>query len=71
MYRNYRHALKRIKADTPKLAAISEKLNIRSTDYATYLNAEREYLASLKTEPAEVAHTLNYMEALQRLHDAR
>jgi hypothetical protein len=69
IYQNYRHALKRIKNDTPKLAALSVELNASAADYEAYLVAKREHLESLKTEPEEVLRTVKYMEALKKLEE--
>jgi hypothetical protein len=67
IYQNYRQALNRIRDNTPKLEALSVQLNADASDYEAYLNAEREYLESLKTEPEDVLRTVKYMEALSKL----
>jgi hypothetical protein len=43
------------------------QLKTDANDYEAYLNSEREYLESLKTEPEEVLRTVKYMEALSKL----
>jgi hypothetical protein len=67
LYQNYRHALKRIREDNPKLEALSAQLKANAADYEAYLDSEREYLKSLKTEPEDVLRTVKYMESLSKL----
>ena len=71
LYRNYRHALNRIRHDTPKLQALSAQLKAGASDYEAYLDAEREYFKSRKIEPEDVLRTVKYMEALTKLQEAQ
>jgi len=69
IYQNYRHALDRIRSDTPKLHALSAKLKTTPTDYKAYLDSERQYLESLKSEPEDVLRTVKYIESLTKLQE--
>jgi len=68
---NYRQALDRIQTDGAKLAALSQKLGTSAADYEGDLIAEREYLQDLKTEPASVQATVDYMEVLMKAYSAK
>ena len=53
IYQNYRQALEIIQIDSPRLAELSQKLGASKDDYEKYLKQERDYLASLRSEPAD------------------
>jgi hypothetical protein len=67
IYQNYRQALEIIQIDSPRLAELSKKLGIGKDDYENYLKNERDYLASLRSEPAEEQAQMEYMELLFEL----
>ena len=49
----------------------ARELGIGPSDYEAYLEQERVYLRSLMAEPPEVVLKVQYMDALQKLEDAR
>ena len=67
IYHNYRQALEIIEINSPLLAELSIKLGVAEDDYENYLNNERDYLASLRSEPAEEQAQAEYMELLFEL----
>ena len=67
IYQNYRQALEIIQIDSPHLAELSNKLGVGKDDYENYLQSERDYLASLHSEPAEEQAQAEYMELLFEL----
>ena len=67
IYQNYRQALEIIQIDSPHLAELSNKLGVGKDDYENYLQSERDYLASLRSEPAEEQAQAEYMELLFEL----
>lgn len=67
IYQNYRQALEIIQIDSPHLAELSNKLGLGGDDYENYLKNERDYLASLRSEPAEEQAQAEYMELLFEL----
>lgn len=71
IYQNYRQALEIIQIDSPHLAELSNKLGIGEDDYEKYLKNEQDYLASLRTEPAEEQAQGEYMELLFELDTAK
>ncbi|KAI0363427.1 hypothetical protein BV20DRAFT_931127, partial [Pilatotrama ljubarskyi] len=71
IFNNYRQALQIIEEGTRALAVYSVELGTSDVDYERYLVEEGEYLQSLKSEPPELAHKLEYMEALDNLEKAR
>ncbi|KAF9486113.1 hypothetical protein BDN70DRAFT_235965 [Pholiota conissans] len=71
IYQNYRQALEKIASDSQHLAALEQRLHTTEADYEHYLQAERDHLMSLKTEPKEVQEAVDYMELLQELVAAR
>ncbi|KAF8205106.1 hypothetical protein BJ912DRAFT_1018326 [Pholiota molesta] len=71
IFENYRQALDKIHSDSHQLAALARQLNTTDADYEKYLQAEREYLQSLKTEPKEVQQAVDYMEVLAKLTSAK
>ena len=67
IYQNYRQALEIIQIDSPRLAELSVQLGVGEQDYENYLINERNYLASLQSEPAEEQAQAEYMELLFEL----
>ena len=67
IFQNYRQALEIIQIDSPHLAELSRKLGVGEDDYENYLKSERDYLASLRSEPAEEQAQAEYMELLFEL----
>ncbi|OCH84197.1 hypothetical protein OBBRIDRAFT_742013 [Obba rivulosa] len=67
---NYKQALKIIKNDGEILSALCSKLKVGPDDFEQYLQAERDYLHSLRSEPPEVALKMDYLKALIWLEEA-
>ncbi|PCH35428.1 hypothetical protein WOLCODRAFT_58340, partial [Wolfiporia cocos MD-104 SS10] len=67
IFSNYKQALGIIEQDSKILAALSMELKVGPADYEAYLQQEKEFLWSLKTEPLEVVQKADYMDALRRL----
>ncbi|KAJ7889571.1 hypothetical protein B0H14DRAFT_2336709, partial [Mycena olivaceomarginata] len=60
IFQNYRQAVEKITLNSVKLQALEEQLKTTAADYAQDLKDEARHLASLKTEPPEVAKTREY-----------
>ncbi|KAJ6632028.1 hypothetical protein B0H10DRAFT_2159559 [Mycena sp. CBHHK59/15] len=58
IFQNYRQALEKISANTQLLEDLEQTLNTCAADYEKYLNDEKEYFLSRKSEPPEVAETV-------------
>ena len=71
IYNNYRQALQIVEEGKRALDIYARELEIGPAEYESYLEQERAYLRSLMAEPPEVALRVQYMEALQKLEDAR
>lgn len=71
IFQNYRQALDRIASDTPQLAALSAKLKTNEADYEAYLQAERDHLKSLKSEPETVQKAVDYLEILTKTKESK
>ena len=67
IYQNYRQVLEIIQINSPHLAEMSKKLGVSEDNYENYLKNERDYLASLHSEPAEEQAWVEYMELLFEL----
>lgn len=67
IYQNYRQALEKIADESQRLTALAQNLGTSDADYERYLQAERDYLVALKTEPKEVQEAIDYIELLQGL----
>ena len=50
---------------------LSAHLGVGPEDFERFTILEQEYLKDLQTEPQEIAHIVEYMEALERLDKAR
>ncbi|CAK5272797.1 unnamed protein product [Mycena citricolor] len=70
IFENYRQAVEKITDHRVRLAELERVLKTRAIDYESDLQAEREYLKSLKEEPASVTVAVDYLELLSKLHDA-
>jgi hypothetical protein len=57
--------------ESQQLAALSVKLKTTPADYEGYIQAEREQLQSLKEEPVEVQQSIDYLEVLLKLAEAK
>ncbi|KAI0682682.1 hypothetical protein C8T65DRAFT_713785 [Cerioporus squamosus] len=71
IFNNYRQALQIVAEGTRALQVCALELKTSAEDYERYLEEEREYLRGLMEEPPEVALKIEYMEALQKLEEAR
>ena len=67
IYQNYCQALEIIQIQSPHLAELSQKLGAGEDDYENYLRKECDYLASLRSEPADEQAQAEYMELLFEL----
>ena len=68
---NYRQALAIIREEGEKLNVLSTQLGVGPGDFERFTALEQEYLKNLQNEPPEVAHIVEYMEALDRLAKAK
>ncbi|KAJ3481525.1 hypothetical protein NLJ89_g12204 [Agrocybe chaxingu] len=71
IFQNYHQALEKIEIDSPRLAALSNRLRITGKDYEHYLDSEQKYLAGLRKEPEAVQHVADYMELLFKLDELK
>ncbi|KAJ6617481.1 hypothetical protein B0H10DRAFT_2218435 [Mycena sp. CBHHK59/15] len=71
IFQNYRQALEKISASTQLLEDLERALKTCGEDYEKYLNDEKEYFLSRKSEPPEVAETVQYMDLLIKLRDVK
>ena len=71
IYQNYQQALDKIATESQQLAALSAKLKTTPADYEGYIQAECEHLQSLKEEPVEVQRSIDYLEVLLKLAEAK
>jgi hypothetical protein len=71
IFQNYRQALDKIESETQQLAALAARLKTTDRDYESYIQAEREHLQSLKSEPVEVQRAVDYLELLVKLEELR
>ena len=67
IYQNYQQALEIIYINSPHLAELSIKLGVGEDNYENYLKNKRDYLAGLRSEPAEEQAQAEYMELLFEL----
>jgi hypothetical protein len=70
IYQNYCQALVQICEDGERLAVLSQQLGTDTADYEAYLESEQKHLQSLKSEPLEIVHTVDYIECLIGLQAA-
>ena len=71
IFQNYRQALDKIESESRQLAALAAKLKTTDADYESYIKAERDHLQSLKSEPVEVQHAIDYVELLQKVQELK
>ena len=71
IFQNYRQALDKIVSESQQLAAIAARLKTMDADYESYIQAERDHLQSLKSEPVEIQHAINYVELLQKVQELK
>ncbi len=71
IFNNYRQALQIIAEGMRAQDVYERELKTSSDDYERYLVEERDYLRSLMSEPQEFTLKVEYMEALQKLEEAR
>jgi hypothetical protein len=71
IFQNYRQALDKIEYESRQLAALAAELKTTDADYESYIKAERDHLQSLRSEPAEVQHAIDYVELLQKLQELK
>lgn len=71
IYQNYRQAVEKITENSIKLQILEEQLHTSGPDYEQDLRGEAKYLEGLRSEPAEVAITIEYMELLSKWNTAK
>ncbi|KAJ7691944.1 hypothetical protein B0H17DRAFT_871604, partial [Mycena rosella] len=71
IFQNYRQALEKISTNTQLLEDLERTLKMCAADYEKYLNDEKEYFLSRKSEPPEVAETIEYMDLLMKLREVK
>lgn len=69
IFQNYRQALEKISTNTQQLEALENTLKTGPADYDRFLEEERQYFISRKSEPPEVYQTVEYMELLLKLRN--
>ncbi|KAJ6583125.1 hypothetical protein DFH09DRAFT_1076280 [Mycena vulgaris] len=70
IFQNYRQALKRINKSLQQLRALEEKTKTSGPDYEHFLEEERVYFKSKKTEDPAITRKVDYMELLVKLQNA-
>ncbi|KAJ6620823.1 hypothetical protein B0H10DRAFT_1791286 [Mycena sp. CBHHK59/15] len=70
IYQNYRQALEKIALNREQLAELERSLGTTVEDYEKDHLEEVKYFESLRSEPAEIQRTADYMDCLQKLHAA-
>ncbi|KAJ7761561.1 hypothetical protein DFH07DRAFT_957156 [Mycena maculata] len=68
IYQNYRQAIEKISLNRTYLDVLEQRLHTTDQDYEDALIAEQKYFKDLRSEPADVAHTVDYIELLLKLH---
>ncbi|KAJ7784896.1 hypothetical protein DFH07DRAFT_947968 [Mycena maculata] len=68
IYQNYRQALEKISLNRTYLDALEQRLHTTDKDYEEALLAEQKYFKDLRSEPADVTETVDYIELLLKLH---
>ncbi|KAJ6568722.1 hypothetical protein B0H19DRAFT_1065531 [Mycena capillaripes] len=71
IFQNYRQALEKISMNTQQLENLERTLKTRPDDYERFLEEERQYFISRKSEPPEVTQTVQYMDLLLKLRNAQ
>ncbi|KAJ7733222.1 hypothetical protein DFH07DRAFT_723123, partial [Mycena maculata] len=62
IYQNYRQAIEKISLNRTHLNVLEQRLHTTDQDYEDALIAEQKYFKDLRSEPADVAHTVDYIE---------
>ncbi|KAJ7236996.1 hypothetical protein C8J57DRAFT_1087944 [Mycena rebaudengoi] len=70
IFQNHRQALEKISGNIQLLEVLEAKTKTCAADYETFLMDEKAYFLSRKSEPPEVAETVEYMELLTKLRTA-
>ncbi|KAJ7783593.1 hypothetical protein DFH07DRAFT_948610 [Mycena maculata] len=68
IFQNYRQAIEKISMNRGQLDVLERCLGTTAADYEADLIMEQNYFKSLRSEPPKVAHTVEYMELLVKLH---
>ncbi|KAJ7717204.1 hypothetical protein B0H16DRAFT_1666805 [Mycena metata] len=68
IYQNYRQANEKEAINRGQLHALEVRLNTTAVDHEAALLSEQQYFKDLCSEPAEVAHTVEYMDLLTKLY---
>ncbi|KAJ6563493.1 hypothetical protein B0H10DRAFT_2115144 [Mycena sp. CBHHK59/15] len=68
IYQNYRQALEKTIISRAQLTVLEQRLGMTAADYEAALLQEQEYFQGLRSEPPEVAHTVEYMDLLMKLY---
>ncbi|KAJ7438546.1 hypothetical protein B0H11DRAFT_1935169 [Mycena galericulata] len=68
IFQNYRQALEKISMNRGQLDVLERRLGTTASDYEADLVSEQNYFKGLRSEPSEVAETVEYMELLMKLH---
>ncbi|KAJ6533369.1 hypothetical protein B0H10DRAFT_1859981 [Mycena sp. CBHHK59/15] len=70
IYQNYRQALEKITLNREQLSELERTLGTTAEDYEKDHITEIEYFESLRSEPAEIKQTADYMDVLHKLYTA-
>ncbi|KAJ7482796.1 hypothetical protein B0H11DRAFT_2193172 [Mycena galericulata] len=68
IYQNYRQALEKIGMNRNQLDHLEHRLHTTDRDYEEALLAEQKYFKDLRSEPPDVADTVDYIDLLTKLH---
>ncbi|KAJ7503997.1 hypothetical protein B0H11DRAFT_1680896, partial [Mycena galericulata] len=68
IFQNYRQALEKISMNRGPLDVLERRLGTTDADYEADLVCEQNYFKGLRSEPSEVAETVEYMQLLMKLH---
>ncbi|KAJ7041288.1 hypothetical protein C8F04DRAFT_1208483 [Mycena alexandri] len=70
IFQNYQQAVEKITLNSIKLKTLEEQLHTKDSDYEQDLIDEARHLDALRTEPPDVARTVDYMELLAKYKSA-
>ncbi|KAJ6456755.1 hypothetical protein C8R45DRAFT_943578 [Mycena sanguinolenta] len=70
IYQNYRQALEKIASNRAQLSLLETQLGTNAQDYENDHLTEIKYFESLRSEPDNIKHTMDYMDWLLKLHVA-
>ncbi|KAJ7027667.1 hypothetical protein C8F04DRAFT_1266771 [Mycena alexandri] len=68
IYQNYRQGVEKAAINRIHLDALEQRLGTTGADYEAALVQEQEYFQGLRSEPKEVATTVEYMDLLIKLY---